>query len=211
MLRLRCSRRASCSTVNTSCGDANGTLSVAASGGTGAYTYAWSNGATTATVTGLAAGSYSVTVTDAKGCTATTSGTVRASGSVDLSIVTATPPICAGGTDGRVVLTLGNSGLVSQSYRLNGVTQTDSVFTGLSAGSYEAIAGDFTTGCLDTVIVVLTAPSAIAIEVTNVVDNVVLAKASAASPSALVEATAHRIRTRSPGSANLKTVRLLQV
>jgi trimeric autotransporter adhesin len=49
-----------------------GAASVAAAGGTMPYTYAWSNGQTTMTATGLAAGSYTATVTDANGCVVTT-------------------------------------------------------------------------------------------------------------------------------------------
>jgi len=48
-----------------------GSATAGASGGTGPYTFKWSNGATTATVTNLSPGSYTVTVTDAAGCTAT--------------------------------------------------------------------------------------------------------------------------------------------
>jgi hypothetical protein len=52
-------------------GETNGEATVAATGGTGALSYSWSNGATTANVTGLAAGTYTVTVTDASGCVET--------------------------------------------------------------------------------------------------------------------------------------------
>jgi hypothetical protein len=45
------------------------TATVNVVGGTEPYTYLWSNGQTTQTATGLAAGTYSVTVTDANGCT----------------------------------------------------------------------------------------------------------------------------------------------
>ncbi|MBK9177764.1 MAG: DUF11 domain-containing protein [Flavobacteriales bacterium] len=46
------------------CTGANGELSANASGGVGPYTFLWSNGSTEATITGLVAGTYSVTVTD---------------------------------------------------------------------------------------------------------------------------------------------------
>ncbi len=49
---------------------------VTASGSTSPYTYLWSTGGTTATITGLNTGTYTVTVTDANNCTATSSTTV---------------------------------------------------------------------------------------------------------------------------------------
>lgn len=48
----------------------NGTASASVLGGTAPYTYLWSNGATTSTLNGLAAGEYCVIVTDASGCAA---------------------------------------------------------------------------------------------------------------------------------------------
>jgi hypothetical protein len=53
----------------TSCSLCDGTVSLAASSGTPPYLYAWSNGATTQTVSNLCTGLYSCTVTDASGCT----------------------------------------------------------------------------------------------------------------------------------------------
>ncbi|HLG39991.1 MAG TPA: T9SS type A sorting domain-containing protein, partial [Chitinophagaceae bacterium] len=60
---------ASTSTTNTTAnGSCDGSASVSATGGTPPYTYSWSNNATTQTVSGLCAGNYSVTITDAGGC-----------------------------------------------------------------------------------------------------------------------------------------------
>jgi len=57
-------------------GVCDGTATVSVVGGTGAYTYAWSNGQNTSTATALCAASYSVTVTDANNCTATVTVTI---------------------------------------------------------------------------------------------------------------------------------------
>ena len=68
---------ATCSSVDGDCNNNNeASASVSASGGTAPYTYLWSTGATTMSISNLTAGSYSVTVTDANGCTDDCSVTV---------------------------------------------------------------------------------------------------------------------------------------
>lgn len=57
-------------------GGSDGTASVTPSGGTPGYTYAWSHGPTTSSVTGLTAGSYSVIITDANSCDITKNFTI---------------------------------------------------------------------------------------------------------------------------------------
>jgi hypothetical protein len=62
---------------NVKCdGFSDGILSVNVTNGTPAYTYLWSDGQTTVTAVGLAAGTYTVTVTDSHGCKETSSATV---------------------------------------------------------------------------------------------------------------------------------------
>jgi hypothetical protein len=72
---------ANLSSVNeTSSSANNGSAAAAPTGGTSPYTYAWSTGPTTATINNLDSGPYSVTVTDANGCTATSGVSIIVSG-----------------------------------------------------------------------------------------------------------------------------------
>ena len=86
--------------VDATCGVANGLATVAVSGGAGPYTYAWSNGGTTDTISGLNAGTYTVTVTDNNLCTDTAQVTVNAPSSLVASIINPINALCDGSTDG---------------------------------------------------------------------------------------------------------------
>lgn len=50
-------------------GGNNGSITLTVSGGTTPYSYSWSNGASSQNVSGLTTGTYTVTITDANGCT----------------------------------------------------------------------------------------------------------------------------------------------
>ena len=58
-------------------GEINGAASVAVSGGTGTYSYQWSNGATEASIDQVPAGTYEVVVTDTENCSSTFSVTIQ--------------------------------------------------------------------------------------------------------------------------------------
>jgi hypothetical protein len=72
-------------TTGSNCGQNDGTATVSASGGTSPYSYLWSDGQTTSTATGLTGASYTVTITDANGCTGSASGTVTSTGGFSTS------------------------------------------------------------------------------------------------------------------------------
>ncbi|MBL0257431.1 MAG: hypothetical protein IPQ03_07815 [Bacteroidetes bacterium] len=70
------------SSVAANCGFNDGSATVVASGGTPGYTYEWNpGGQTTATATNLAGGTYTVTITDANGCTGSATEIVGGVGS----------------------------------------------------------------------------------------------------------------------------------
>jgi hypothetical protein len=84
------------SVTNATClGVNNGSATANPSGGTPGYTYLWSCGTTTATNSALGVANYTVTVTDANNCTATSTINIGATISVTGNI-TGPPNLCQG-------------------------------------------------------------------------------------------------------------------
>jgi len=125
------------------CLSANGTINLTASGGTSPYTYLWSNGATSQNLTGLAAGSYTVTITDAAGCTVSRSRSVQTSSPVGIGL-SSVPASCLYAADGSVTASVWG-GTTPYTYNWsNG--QTGATITGLSEGNYTLYVTD-ANGC----------------------------------------------------------------
>lgn len=80
----------------STCGNADGSISVVASGGNPGYTYAWTPAGNTATLNNLPGGNYSVTVTDANGCTASENYTIVPTGSLNVTTSPVSTTILAG-------------------------------------------------------------------------------------------------------------------
>ncbi|MEM8890982.1 MAG: ThuA domain-containing protein, partial [Bacteroidota bacterium] len=99
-------------TQSISCfGLADGEITSAVSGGTGPYTYAWSNGGTTAIINGLDTGKYVLTLTDANGCVAKDSLTLTQPDSLVATASITNQISCFGANDGagQVVVTGGTA------------------------------------------------------------------------------------------------------
>lgn len=119
-----CSMNAFVSASATDCSN-NGTATAAAIGGTGSYTYLWSNGQTTSTANNLAAGTYSVLVTDVIGCTATTNATIIQTGSIPsqpAAFTSANDTVCAGSTNNIFTVPSVAGVTYTWSYSGNGAT-----------------------------------------------------------------------------------------
>ena len=81
----------------------DGAIEVEASGGTMPYTYVWSNGLSTSSISGLPAGNYSVSVTDANQCVAYELNAEIEAPEARLDIdVSTTDVTCPGGQDGAI-------------------------------------------------------------------------------------------------------------
>jgi gliding motility-associated-like protein len=128
----------------TDCQVANGSITLSVSGGTTPYSYLWSNGVTTQNVSNLAAGNYSVTVTDANGCSATLSRTITApANTISLSASTVNSTSCAI-PNGTITLTV-TGGTAPFTYQWNNGAMTQNL-SGLAAGTYTVTVRD-STGC----------------------------------------------------------------
>jgi len=128
---------------NVSCnGGANGTATVNVTGGTGARTYSWAPfGGTNATATGLSAGTYTVTVTDANACTATQNFTISQPTALTASIGSQTNVSCNGGANGTATVSVtGGTGIYTYSWAPSGGTAATA--TGLAAGTYTVTVTD---------------------------------------------------------------------
>lgn len=124
-------------------GDENGFIEVSVSGGTAPYTYLWNTGETTASIDGLGTGTYSVTVTDANGCTIEKEQVLFPLSSLVI-LGSATPESCPGENDG-VLMAQGASGEMPYSYLWSNGAVSATV-TGVAPGEYSVTVTD-ALGC----------------------------------------------------------------
>lgn len=142
----------SASTIDETCGNSNGSIDLTVMGGTMPFTYAWSNGLTTEDINALGAGSYTVTVTDANGCTVQTTETINAIDGPSLAVSVTNASDCSS-TDGAVDLTI-SGGTATFSYNWsNGSTSED--LAAVEAGTYTVTVTDGNS-CMATITAIVT-------------------------------------------------------
>ncbi|HYG51493.1 MAG TPA: YHYH protein, partial [Flavobacteriales bacterium] len=144
-------------TTSTGCSTSVGAVNITVSGGTSSYTYSWSNGATTEDISSLSAGTYTVTVTDANGCTTTGTYTVSSTSGPFLS-TSVTNVLCNGGSTGAVNLTV-TGGTGSMTYAWSNSATTEDI-TSVAAGTYSVTVTD-AASCTATTSVTVTQPAAL--------------------------------------------------
>jgi hypothetical protein len=117
------------SSVNTSCGNNNGSATVNPSSGTAPYTFLWNTGDTSQSLTAMAAGTYIVTVTDATGCNGSDTTVINPSGNSPVSISAPDTLICSGDS----AMLCAPSGYASYQWNMG---QTTQCIYGKLAGNY---------------------------------------------------------------------------
>ncbi len=142
--------------VNASChGFTDGTIDITAEGGTGDLSYSWSNGEMTEDIANLAAGNYSLTITDDNGCTLVETYTVSQPGAINLN-ENITDISCRGESAGAISVSIsGGQGPYTISWSDGPTTQNRS---GLPAGSYTLMVTD-DTGCTASETYTITEPA----------------------------------------------------
>ncbi|MCO4807261.1 MAG: T9SS type A sorting domain-containing protein [Flavobacteriales bacterium] len=148
---------------NVTCnGGNNGGITAGASGGTAAYSFEWNNAATTAILVGQTAGSYTVTITDANGCTTTTGASISQPTALISIAATDSNITCFGDSNGGASA-FGLGGTSPYSYLWSTGSTSGSILS-VGAGQYTVTVTD-AQGCeiLDTVEV--TQPTALALQV----------------------------------------------
>jgi gliding motility-associated-like protein len=145
---------------NLSCFEAgNGEVTSTVTGGTTPYSFNWSNGASTQDIANLTAGTYSVTLTDANGCSTTASTTITQPNELTLSVV-GNNLTCFENNSGEVTSTVAG-GTTPYSFNWSNGAPTQDIAS-LTAGTYSVTLTD-ANGCSATASTNITQPDELAL------------------------------------------------
>ncbi|MEZ4986137.1 MAG: SprB repeat-containing protein [Saprospiraceae bacterium] len=123
----------------------NGSITVQVEGGTPGYSFNWSNGSTSNSLTNLPATDYVVTITDIKGCEIITTATVAEPIALEAATI-ATPVSCFGDRDGSIEIVT-NGGTPPFRFSLDNQNYTtNNMLIGLKGGNYNIFILDV-NGC----------------------------------------------------------------
>jgi gliding motility-associated-like protein len=150
------------SVTAANCNQANGSATITASGGAGAYTYTWSAGSTTTVQGSVVANTYTIQVKDANNCLQPLAVTIPNTAGPTISVTSQTNVSCFGVCNG-VATTSVSGGVVPYSYSWSNGQVTPSG-TNLCAGLYTVSATD-QAGCVTSTSVNITQPTALTVTI----------------------------------------------
>lgn len=153
-------------TTKVACNGNDGSINLTVTGGTAPYSFLWSNGSTAEDPTGLAPGNYSVTITDAIGCTILSPNFTVGTRVPTIISHSATDVDCFGNKTGSINLTVSGQSPFTYLWS-NGSTLQNR--TGLAAGSYTVTTTD-ADGCSATHIATVGGPAAISATIASTTD-----------------------------------------
>jgi gliding motility-associated-like protein len=158
--------------TNNNCNQSNGSVQVLVTSGTAPFVYNWSNGGTSAIISSLSGGVYSVDVTDANGCVASAFANVNDLPAPILTLVSSQNITCFGLNDGSASISVsGGTAPVSQTWLLpvtlnanpdqtgNGLWPGDNIFKVVDAA-----------GCVSSITVPITEPQQLVGNIAGVVN-----------------------------------------
>jgi hypothetical protein len=150
-------------TNDASTGQSNGSITATASGSSG-FTYQLGSGSfqSSGTFNNLAAGNYSITAKDGKGCTKTQSFTVDETDACAGKTITVTPTVTQESDDCSPtgVITVAATGGNGFTYSIdNGAFQASNTFNGVGAGNHTITAKD-DAGCTNSAVATVGTPGA---------------------------------------------------
>ena len=127
-------------TVQTTCGQFNGSATVSPSGGNGPYTYTWSpSGGNTSSISGVAAGTYTCNVSDANLCPYTAVVNITNQSGPAITAIASSSVTCYNGTNGTATVTATGT-VLTYSWSPSGGSSSSA--SGLSNGSYTVAVTD---------------------------------------------------------------------
>lgn len=149
---------------NVSCnGGSDGSITISPSGGIFPYTFNWGDGSNAEKITGLNAGTYKVTITDANLCSLTESFTITQPDAL-IASTTQSDVSCNGGSNGSATVNVtGGTGTYTYLWTPSGGTASEA--SGLTAGIYTVTATD-TNSCTITKTITITEPDFLSANIT---------------------------------------------
>lgn len=156
------------SSIEATCNQSNGSISIIPAGGNGNYTYAWSGGADPVSdPQNLSAGTYDLTITDMLGCTAVGQVEVTTPSALSVQVAQTTDANCFGEASGSIVLSV-TGGSPGYTYAWTGGLDPVANPTNVPAGTYDVDITDL-DGCVISASAIVGEPPLLEISVIDVV------------------------------------------